>query len=721
MWTAAAALATTPTLLPWRGDGRCGDGVTAPDGTQPAQCNPWDAVGQTCCDPSVGVCVGSTTCTAATCKGCMDYKIRKAWRDDDRCGPDLKGGDGRKPALCHPLHTRNLTCCSEEGWCGAWPSYAHCRCQDCVNHHATCACTLSTPCQDPSSGRCYPRTQSAEEKDGSLIAEDPAVGKDRRPELDPRRSMRSVSIEDQFDKRAAAAEASRMAAKEAFAQRPIVNGQRCAVGLVDCPATFPAAEQLISDSFTSTGTASGSLLTANSTSFSASASNLTQGAAEEQRSDSPLSPVPPLPPSPPPPQSTPPSPPPLPIRLAGGDRPREGRLELLFNGTWGSICSKGWSWTAAHVACKSLGFGGVESVSESSAYGPGFGPIWLSHVDCEGHEPRLELCKYFGLGESTIPPACSHQVDAGVQCSRQSLPVPQYTPLAEHATVRNAPRAVAQPRRRQLCEEGSLCGRGVGQHVAGAEAPPSQPQPLDLESALDALEVAIEGLELRRPLIDESHLSRMTRLRLRLRRLAGRPDEQSTGACVPASPAPSAATPPEADPVRKADEVAAELGIPSHLAGRLSSDMLKELRHSGPPKKPKSLAEDRAEFEARIRQDTFDPLANDPVEIALRNKRDQYVPPGSRPAPLEATKPHERLRKPPIQNLANRRPPNWKDAYDARYEYTMEQIRLGLAPEGIERTLGPGPWDHDPSFWGGKDDHDVVLDHELDDDIVFDM
>ena len=261
----------------------------------------------------------------------------------------------------------------------------------------------------------------------------------------------------------------------------------------------------------------------------------------------------------------------------------------------------------------------------------------------------------------------------------------------------------------------------MGQHVAGAEAPPSQPQPLDLESALDALEVAIEGLELRRPPIDESHLSRMTRLRLRLRRLAGRPDEQSTGACVPASPAPSAATPPEADPVRKADEVAAELGIPSHLAGRLSSDMLKELRHSGPPKKPKSLAEDRAEFEARIRQDTFDPLANDPVEIALRNKRDQYVPPGSRPAPLEATKPHERLRKPPIQNLANRRPPNWKDAYDARYEYTMEQIRLGLAPEGIERTLGPGPWDHDPSFWGGKDDHDVVLDHELDDDIVFDM
>ena len=51
----------------------------------------------------------------------------------------------------------------------------------------------------------------------------------------------------------------------------------------------------------------------------------------------------------------------------------------------------------------------------------------------------------------------------------------------------------------------------------------------------------------------------------------------------------------------------------------------------------------------------------------------------------------------------------------------MEQIRLGLAPEGIERTLGPGPWDHDPSFWRDPaHENDVVLEHELEDDIIFD-
>ena len=140
------------------------------------------------------------------------------------------------------------------------------------------------------------------------------------------------------------------------------------------------------------------------------------------------------------------------------------------------------------------------------------------------------------------------------------------------------------------------------------------------------------------------------------------------------------------------------------------------------PKRARSLSEDRADFEERLRLDSFDPLENDPVEQTIRLKSEEYRPPGARNTqPLEPPRPHERLRKPPIQNLANRKPPSWEDAYKQRYEYTMEQIRLGLAPEGIERTLGPGPWDHDPSFWRDPaHENDVVLEHELEDDIIFD-
>uniref|UniRef100_A0A7S2NMZ3 Uncharacterized protein n=1 Tax=Haptolina brevifila TaxID=156173 RepID=A0A7S2NMZ3_9EUKA len=144
---------------------------------------------------------------------------------------------------------------------------------------------------------------------------------------------------------------------------------------------------------------------------------------------------------------------------------------------------------------------------------------------------------------------------------------------------------------------------------------------------------------------------------------------------------------------------------------------MRELRQM--PRRTKSLEEARRDFEEQRRQESFDPLAHDPVEQELRRKQDQYVPPGVVHGPLSEPKPHERLRKPPIQNLANRRPPSWKEAHDARVEYTREQIRLGLAPEGIERTLGPGPWDHDPAFWAAGSDRDVILEHEFDEDIVF--
>lgn len=69
--------------------------------------------------------------------------------------------------------------------------------------------------------------------------------------------------------------------------------------------------------------------------------------------------------------------------------------------------------------------------------------------------------------------------------------------------------------------------------------------------------------------------------------------------------------------------------------------------------------------------------------------------------------------------LSNRKGLPWQEAYQARYDYTMEQIRLGLAPEGIMRTLGPGPWDHDPAFWKSSHDPQVVLEHEMDEDITF--
>ena len=46
------------------------------------------------------------------------------------------------------------------------------------------------------------------------------------------------------------------------------------------------------------------------------------------------------------------------VRLVGGNSVSEGRVEICYNGVWGSVCNHGWSNVNAAIVCRQLGFQG---------------------------------------------------------------------------------------------------------------------------------------------------------------------------------------------------------------------------------------------------------------------------------------------------------------------------------------------------------------------------
>ena len=98
--------------------------------------------------------------------------------------------------------------------------------------------------------------------------------------------------------------------------------------------------------------------------------------------------------------------------MVGGSSEAEGRVEIQYNGQWGTICDDLWNINAATVVCRMLGFTNASHAWNESHFGGGNGSIWLDDLFCLGSENSIYECSHSNWRVHN----CKHTEDVGVSC-----------------------------------------------------------------------------------------------------------------------------------------------------------------------------------------------------------------------------------------------------------------------------------------------------------------
>jgi len=94
-----------------------------------------------------------------------------------------------------------------------------------------------------------------------------------------------------------------------------------------------------------------------------------------------------------------------------------GRVELLLNGEWHTVCSHGFGFKEANVVCNQLGLNGARRV-KTGFYGEGSnGIVVFGRTGCGGGEVNVLDCSY----TLAVVTECSHHEDVGVECLGMGL------------------------------------------------------------------------------------------------------------------------------------------------------------------------------------------------------------------------------------------------------------------------------------------------------------
>ncbi|MDY0001762.1 MAG: DUF4215 domain-containing protein [Polyangia bacterium] len=106
------------------------------------------------------------------------------------------------------------------------------------------------------------------------------------------------------------------------------------------------------------------------------------------------------------------------IRLVDGATRNSGRVEILHNNVWGTVCDDGLEYSGTTltnfiaVGCGQLGFTNA-GTGLTTGFSDGIDPIWMDNLSCAGAESLLSSCPFNGWQIEN----CSHVEDMGLNCT----------------------------------------------------------------------------------------------------------------------------------------------------------------------------------------------------------------------------------------------------------------------------------------------------------------
>lgn len=91
-----------------------------------------------------------------------------------------------------------------------------------------------------------------------------------------------------------------------------------------------------------------------------------------------------------------------------------GRVEVLHDLAWGTVCDDDFGNVDASVVCRMFGFSsGQFACCAAKGQGETHMPIWMDDITCDGNEDSLTDCSFPGYGQEN----CSHGEDVAVKCT----------------------------------------------------------------------------------------------------------------------------------------------------------------------------------------------------------------------------------------------------------------------------------------------------------------